>query len=120
MMQEKLPSLYLITFIVAACSILYEFLLANTLSLMAGSTVIWYSVTIGTYLGAMGVGAFAKGRIFPKKSATNKLFKVEIILSLLGASAASMILFSHAFSIFLIAHHWGQWGVAVFFAMGLL
>ncbi len=120
MIRKKLSLLYLITFIVAACSILYEFLLANTLSLMAGNTVIWYSVTIGTYLGAMGVGAFAKGKFFPKISATNKLFNVEVILSLLGASAASMILFSHAFSIYLIAHYWGQLGVAAFFVMGLL
>lgn len=120
MMRKKLFPLYLITFTVAACSILYELLLANTLSLMAGSTVVWYSVTIGAYLGAMGIGAFAKRKIFPKKSTTRKLFNIEIILSLLGANAALAIFFSHSVSIFLIAHNWGQWGVAVFFAMGFL
>ena len=119
MMRKKLFSLYLITFTVAACSILYELLLANTLSLMAGSTVVWYSVTIGAYLGAMGIGAFAKEKIFPKKSAAEKLFNVEIILSLLGASAALAVFFSHALSVYLIAHNWGQGGVAVFFAIGL-
>ena len=46
-----------ITLIVSACSLLYELLITQTLSLLAGNTVVWYSLTVGVYLSAMGLGA---------------------------------------------------------------
>ena len=42
-----------ITLIVSACSLLYELLIAQTLSLLAGNTVVWYSLTVGAYRGAL-------------------------------------------------------------------
>ncbi len=46
---------FAIALILSACSLLYELLIAQTLSLLAGNTVVWYSLTVGTYLGAMGI-----------------------------------------------------------------
>ena len=52
---------YVLSFILSGCSLLYELLIAQTLSLIAGNMVIWYSLTVGTYLAAMGVGAILYG-----------------------------------------------------------
>ena len=52
---------YVLSFILSACSLLYELLIAQTLTLIARNMVIWYSLTVGTYLAAMGVGAILYG-----------------------------------------------------------
>ncbi len=51
---------YAAALVLAACSLLYELLIAQTLAMLAANTVVWYSVTIGIYLAAMGL-AFAPG-----------------------------------------------------------
>ena len=89
-----------ITLIVSACSLLYELLIAQTLSLLAGNTVVWYSLTVGAYLGAMGLGAI----LFRPRaggSAWGSLFKVELLLSLLGAGAVLLIQLAHSVHLFL-------------------
>ena len=118
-MFKKLSLLYFITFIVAACSILYELLLANSISLIAGSTVVWYSVTIGVYLGSMGIGAFYKDKIFADNEPAQKLFNVEVILSILGGTVAALVSFSYSLSVYFISLHWGQMAIAFFFVMGV-
>ena len=55
-------SVLAITIVLSACSLLYELLIAQTMSMMAGNTVVWYSLTVGGYLGAMGlVGLIIQG-----------------------------------------------------------
>ncbi len=89
-----------ITVIVSACSLLYELLIAQTLSLLAGNTVVWYSLTVGVYLGAMGLGA-ALSRPRSGGSAWTSLFKVELGLSAVGAGAVVLIQLAHSVQLFL-------------------
>ncbi|MEA2006797.1 MAG: hypothetical protein U9O20_01390 [Patescibacteria group bacterium] len=118
-MSKKLLLIYFVTFVVAACSILYELLLANSISLIAGSTVVWYSVTIGVYLGAMGVGAFYKDKIFADTELSQKLFNIEVILSILGGMVAALVSLSYSLSVYFISLYWGQMAIAFFFFMGI-
>lgn len=75
--------IYLITFILSYCSIVYELSLAQGLSAFLGNSVLRYSVTIGLYLASMGIGAFlTKDKVLNK--AFLSLFKIEICLSLCG------------------------------------
>ncbi|MCO6429593.1 MAG: hypothetical protein J5J00_01945 [Deltaproteobacteria bacterium] len=83
------------TFVVAACSLLYELLIAQTVAHLAANTVVWYSVTIGTYLCAMGLGAFLANRVFKGPSRWHSLFTVEILLSLAGILIVPLIHFGH-------------------------
>lgn len=81
--------LYWITFVVAFCSISYELILGQTMSVFLGDTVLRYSVTVGIYLFAMGVGAMvAEGR-FVKKFIANFAL-AELALTLLGGFAVAM------------------------------
>ena len=91
---------YVLSLILSACSLLYELLIAQTLSLIAGNMVIWYSLTVGTYLAAMGVGAILYGS--PSQSRDwGRLYRVEIMLSLIGASSVILLNFAHSLYFYL-------------------
>ena len=81
---------YLITLIVAYCSIVYELLMAQTLSALMGNTVLRYSVTIGVYLASLGVGAMLckKG---DEQNTTKRLIRIEIWLSIVGGLAVLLL-----------------------------
>lgn len=83
--RTALPLLAGLTLVVAACSILYELLLAQTLSALLGNTVLRYSITIGVFLGALGAGAILCGR--QPARAAERLVRVELLLSIIGAAS---------------------------------
>jgi spermidine synthase len=76
--------LYLITFLIAACSLIYELLIAQTISFFASNLVIWYSLTIGFYLVAMGAGAFLYEKYFSKHDEWLFLGVTEMMLGIVG------------------------------------
>ncbi|NVM21971.1 MAG: hypothetical protein HWN68_09360 [Desulfobacterales bacterium] len=80
---------YVITLIVACCSIVYELLMAQTLSAIMGNTVLRYSITIGVYLASLGVGAILCGH--SEKDSVLRLVRIEIFLSLIGGLSVIMI-----------------------------
>lgn len=80
--------------ILSGCSIIYELLLANTLSIMTGDAVWWQSITIGIYIGGLGVGTYTAER--RNYSSVSDLFRVEIWLTLLGALTSTFLYFSHS------------------------
>jgi spermidine synthase len=87
----KMTVIYIVTTIVAFCSILYEFLLAQSLSSVLGNTIFRYNVTIGLYVASMGFGAL----YFSKKVYHNpfELFiKVEFWLALIGFLSSFLVL----------------------------
>ena len=91
-----------ITVVLSACSLLYELLIAQTMSMMAGNMVVWYSLTVGTYLGAMGLGAVAVNTR-RARSNWNLLFVVELLLSIVGAAAAVLIQLGHSLYLYFYA-----------------
>jgi spermidine synthase len=80
--RRHMAAVYLVTLVVAMCSIVYELLLAQTLSALLGNTVLRYSLTIGCYLGALGTGALLCGS--QPADAARRLTRIEIALSALG------------------------------------
>ena len=59
----RASALYLNVFVVAICGLVYE-LLAGTLgSYLLGDSVTQFSLVIGLYLSAMGVGAWLSRRV---------------------------------------------------------
>jgi spermidine synthase len=89
--SESFALLYGLTLTVAACSLTYELLLAQTLSALLGDTVLRYSITIGVYLGALGVGALlCEAR---PRDPTQRLMRVELGLSALGGICVPLFYF---------------------------
>lgn len=99
--KGQIRFLYIISFLVAACSILYELIIAQAISFMAASTVKRYSVTIGLYLVSMGLAAFFCNKIFKKQNQWFSLIKIEGLLTLCGSLAVVGVYFAHAFYRFL-------------------
>jgi spermidine synthase len=83
--------LLLLTFIVAMCSILYELLLAQSLSTTMGNTMLRYNITIGLYVASMGIGAMAYSKL-PKDKQSRNLSYIELTISLIGGIAPMAVL----------------------------
>lgn len=79
-------------FVAGLCSIVYELLIATTVSYFQGDTVRVFSLTIGLYMAAMGLGAYAS------KYVTGNLLVwfvvAELALSFLGAVSVPVLYFS--------------------------
>ena len=83
--------IYVFTFLLGFCSIVYELLLGQSLSAFLGNTVLRYSVTIGLYMLSMGIGAMmAEGRWAKHAAAT--LLKIEILLTFVGGFSVIFLL----------------------------
>lgn len=70
-----------ITFVLALGSVLYELVLAQTLSSVMGNTTYRYNMTIGLYIASMGVGAALVDK-FSSLHEREYFVKVEIVLSI--------------------------------------
>jgi len=102
--QQNINIICLVAVILSACSIFYELIIAQTLSALASNTVLWYSLTIGLYLGSMGCGALLCSNIYKNKCSWSDLFKIELLLSIAGALAVPILHFTHTIFIFLTMH----------------
>ncbi|MDF1827731.1 MAG: hypothetical protein P1U39_05585 [Legionellaceae bacterium] len=93
--RASVVNIYVLSFIVSACSLLYELLIAQTMTMIVGNMVIWYSLTVGTYLAAMGMGALFCGAN-KRLRGWGALFHVEITLSLIGAFSVILLRLAHS------------------------
>lgn len=88
--EAAAPPVLVCTLLLAFCSIVYELLLGQTLSAFLGNTVLRYSVTIGLYLLAMGMGALVAGRRL-LAAPLDALQRVELALTALGGSSVVLL-----------------------------
>ncbi|MCG8432317.1 MAG: hypothetical protein MJA29_14260 [Candidatus Omnitrophica bacterium] len=84
LLRSKFSVLYSVKGILAFCSIVYELLLAQTLSAFLANTVLRYSVTIGLYLFSLGLGAWCAERRWYKESGIALLITLELLLTAVG------------------------------------
>ncbi len=87
--------LYVVTILVAFCSIVYELLFSQVLTVIFGGAVVRYSVTIGLYLLFLGLGSFYYERLKAKHDWT--FLYVEILLSIIGPLGVFFIIFINSF-----------------------
>lgn len=82
--------LFAVVFIIAICGILYELIIGTCSSYLLGDSVYQFSITIGIYLSAMGLGSYLS------KKFTNRLmnvfFAVELLVGLVGGFSSLILL----------------------------
>lgn len=78
------------TFIISGCSIIYELLISSVSSYLLGDSIAQFSITIGLYMCAMGLGSYLSKYI--KKELFDWFIFVEIGVGILGGTS-SMLLF---------------------------
>ena len=89
--STNLRWVYLVTIITACSSILYELLLAQSLSTTMGNTALRYNTTIGLYVASMGFGALLYKKLI-KRDIFEEFIRLELLLSILGGVAPIMVL----------------------------
>lgn len=85
--------LIILTIVLAFCSIVYELLLSNTLAIVTGDFVWWQSLTVGIFIGGLGLGAYLSNHL---KRPLKSLLNVELALSIMGMFCVIYIYFLHA------------------------
>jgi len=88
--MKRIKIIFLVAFILAFCSIVYELLLAQLMAAFLGNTVLRYSVTIGLYMFSMGLGALAaEGKSIKHPVLT--LLQIEILMTIFGGFAVVVL-----------------------------
>lgn len=77
--------IYTFSFLLAFCSLFYEFVYAQILSVCLGGTKIQYLITISLFTSALGLGSLLQGHCVQKFSARRVFFIGELLLTLLGS-----------------------------------
>lgn len=79
-------------FFLAFCSLSYEFLLAQMMSILGGHTVFFYCMTIGLYIFALGMGSLMPVEKRSEDAVQSRLYLVELLLCLLGGGAPFLMI----------------------------
>ena len=83
--------LFINVLIIATCGLVYELVAGTLASYVLGDSVTQFSICIGVYLSAMGVGAWLSGFV----SQSERCFvEVELAVALLGGLSAPLLFFA--------------------------
>jgi spermidine synthase len=92
--MNRTPIIFLNVLIIATCGLIYELLAGTLASYVLGDSVTQFSLIIGIYLSALGVGAWLSG--FIDQELARKFVEVEIAVALLGGLSAPLLFLSFA------------------------
>jgi spermidine synthase len=92
--MSRTPIIFLNVLIIATCGLVYELLAGTLASYVLGDSVTQFSLIIGLYLSALGVGAWLSG--FIDTELAKKFIEVEIAVALLGGLSAPLLFLSFA------------------------
>lgn len=84
------------TLLVALCSIIYELVIGTVSSYLLGNSVVQFSITIGIYMSAMGLGSYLSR--FIKKNLLEAFFWVELGVGAVGGTCAALLFGVFTFS----------------------
>lgn len=82
--------LLITTLLISICSIIYELLISSISTYLNGDSIKQFSITIGLYMSAMGIGSYISKHV--KNNLFNKFIYVELLTGILGG-LSTLILF---------------------------
>lgn len=88
------PLLFLNVLIVATCGLIYELLAGTLASYVLGDSVTQFSLIIGIYLFAMGVGSWLSR--FVDKALARRFVDIELAVAILGGFSAPLLFLTFA------------------------
>ncbi len=109
MNRAPLASLYLNVLVIATCGLIYELLAGTLASYLLGDSVTQFSLVIGVYLSALGVGAWLSQYLHDNLART--FIEVELALALIGGLSAPLLF---------VAFAWIAWFNVALFGMVFL
>lgn len=103
--RAALSMWYFNVLVVATCGLVYELLAGTLASYVMGDSVLQFSLTIGTYISSMGVGAYLSRYI--ERQLVRMFIDVELAVALCGGLSAPLLFLafgrSHHFYLVLFA-----------------
>jgi spermidine synthase len=87
--MKRVPLLFLNVVIIATCGLIYELIAATSASYVLGDSVTQFSLIIGIYLSAMGVGSWISGYL--EKDLARKFIEIELAVAILGGFSAPIL-----------------------------
>src|SRR2546430_12589075 len=92
--MNRAPILFLNVLVIAACGLIYELLAGTVASYMLGDSITQFSLIIGLYLSALGVGAWLSR--FLDNDLAGRFVEVELAVALIGGLSAPLLFFGFA------------------------
>lgn len=87
--KKEVPVLLISVLIIAVCGILYELLISTISTYFLGSSILHFSITIGLFLSAMGIGSYLSR--FLDGYLLEKFINIEIALGAIGGFSALIL-----------------------------
>jgi spermidine synthase len=92
--MKRAPLLFLNVFVIATCGLVYELLAGTLSSYVLGDSVTQFSIIIGIYLFAMGIGSWLSR--FIEKDVAEKFVEIELGVAIVGGASAPLLFLSFA------------------------
>lgn len=92
--MKRAPLLFLNVFVIATCGLIYELLAGTLSSYVLGDSVTQFSLIIGIYLFAMGVGSWLSR--FIEKHVAEKFVEIELAVAVIGGFSAPLLFLTFA------------------------
>ena len=92
--MNKTPLLFINVIIIATCGLIYELLAGTLASYVLGDSVTQFSLIIGIYLFAMGVGSWLSR--FVENNIAERFIEIELAVAILGGVSAPLLFLSFA------------------------
>ncbi len=93
--KKQSQALVYAAFVAGLCSIVYELLIATTVSYFVGDSVTYFSLTIGMYMAAMGAGSFCSKFIGEKL--VDYFLLLEILLAAIGGLSVPLLYLAYTY-----------------------
>lgn len=93
--MKRTPLLFLNVIIIATCGLIYELLAGTLSSYVLGDSVTQFSLIIGIYLFAMGVGSWLSR--FIDKNVAEKFVDIELSVAVVGGFSAPLLFLTFAY-----------------------
>jgi spermidine synthase len=90
--MNRVPLLFLNVLVIATCGLIYELLAGTLASYVLGDSIAQFSIIIGLYLFAMGIGSWLSS--FVEKDLAGRFIEVEIAVAALGGFSAPLLFLS--------------------------
>ncbi len=92
--MNRIPLLFLNVVIIATCGLIYELLAGTLASYVLGDSITQFSLIIGIYLSAMGVGSWLSS--FLDKDLARRFVEIELAVAVIGGFSAPLLFLSFA------------------------
>lgn len=81
-------------FLISACGLIYELLIATVSSYLLGNSVTQFSISIGLFIGAMGIGSHLSQ--FIRQGLRAKFILIELVVGLIGGASVGLLFWAYS------------------------